>query len=110
MLVDGLAVAFDDPEGRRRQSLVCMDFATGQVRWRREGLGSGSLTAADGKLVVLSEDGRLLVAPISAERFEPIAETQILRGRCWTAPVIANGLLYCRSHDGELICADLRGH
>ncbi len=40
--------------------------------------------------------------------FEPIAEAQVLTGKCWTVPVLANGLLYCRNAAGDVVCLDLR--
>ena len=33
---------------------------------------------------------------------------RILQGRCWSAPVLANGLLYARNAQGEAVCLDLR--
>ncbi len=88
--------------------LVCLQFATGEVCWSTEGLGSGTLIAADGKLLILSDSGELVVAEASPESFRPLARARILEGKCWTAPVLANGRLYARNADGRTVCIDLR--
>jgi hypothetical protein len=64
--------------------------------------------AAGGNLIVLTERGELLIVPATPDRYSELARAQVMRGTCWTSPVLANGLLYCRSHEGELVCLDLR--
>jgi len=70
--------------------------------------GTGGIVVADGKIIALSARGELMVAPISSEAFKPTARAKILTGKIWTAPVLANGLLYCRNSNGDLIAVDLR--
>jgi len=89
-------------------ALKCLQFKTGQVKWAEEGIGSGALMAADGKLIVLSERGELIVAPASPESFKPTARAQVLGGTCWTVPVLANGRIYARNSTGDLVCVDVR--
>jgi hypothetical protein len=64
--------------------------------------------AADGKLIVLSESGELMIALASPEKFRPSARAKVLDGKCWTVPVLANGRIYCRNADGDLVCVDVR--
>jgi len=94
----------DQPE----KDLRCIEAATGQVKWKHTGVGLGSLMIADGKLIVLSDRGELLVAPASPDGFKPIARAQALGGKCWTTPVLANGRIYCRNTRGDLVCLDVR--
>ena len=89
--------------------LRCLGFATGEVKWTDKVSGKGSLMLADGKLIVLSEKGTLLVAEASPDGFKPIARTQALGGKCWTAPVLANGKIYCRNAAGAVVCLDVSG-
>ena len=90
-------------------SLKCLDFETGTVKWEQEGLKvGGGLTLADGKLFVMVDGGTLLVAEASPKAFKELARAKVLDGQCWTMPVVANGRVYCRNHDGELVCLDLR--
>lgn len=87
--------------------LKCVNFKTGQVRWAKKGLGTGSLVLAGGRLVILSGRGELIVAQASTEGFRELARAKVLDGRCWTMPVLSRGRIYCRNYEGDLICLDL---
>ncbi|HUP24456.1 MAG TPA: PQQ-binding-like beta-propeller repeat protein [Thermoanaerobaculia bacterium] len=87
--------------------LSCIDAATGKELWRTRGLGKGSVLVADGKLVVLSERGRLVLAELDHEAFREISAHQVFEARAWTAPSLSNGQLYLRS-ESELVRLDLR--
>ncbi len=104
--LDGRLYGFDG-DSDSRAKLKCVDWKTGEALWEHE-LGFGSLTAAAGKLIVLTAGGQLLVAPASPKSFQPIARAKVLEGRCWTAPVLANGRIYCRNAAGDLVCLDVR--
>jgi outer membrane protein assembly factor BamB len=88
--------------------LTCLDFATGEKLWEKDGYGTGSLMIADGTLVVLGEQGELAVGPASPEGFEPAAEARVLYSRCWTMPMIGDGRLYCRDERGLAVCLPTR--
>ena len=64
--------------------------------------------AVNDQLLVLGEQGNLAVGPASPKEFKPKTEAQVLRGRCWTVPVLANGRIYCRNATGDLVCLDVR--
>ena len=87
--------------------LRCLDSKTGQVKWSQQGLGKGSLMLADGKLIILGERGKLVTAQASPEGFRELASAQILTGKCWTVPVLANGRIYARNANGQLVCIDV---
>ncbi len=88
--------------------LKCMEWSTGKVVWSVEDLRPGGLSIAGGKLILLTEAGELLVAPATPEGFSPIGRGQVLQGKCWTVPVLANGRVYCRSIQGQVACVDCR--
>jgi outer membrane protein assembly factor BamB len=88
--------------------LRCLDLRSGEVKWKQEGLGVGALSATvNGKLIVLSEKGELLVVEATPEGFKPLARAQVLGGKCWTAPVLANGKIFARNAKGDLVCVDV---
>jgi outer membrane protein assembly factor BamB len=89
--------------------LRCVDFNTGDVKWKEPSAGLGALMAADGKLIVLSEKGELIVAEATPDKFKPLARAQVLGGKCWTTPVLSNGRIYCRNSHGALVCMDVSG-
>ena len=89
--------------------LKCVDMADGTFKWSQRGLGMGSLIAAGGKLIVLSEDGELIIAEAAPQSFNVRARAKVLDApHCWTAPVLADGRIYCRSSVGQLVCVDVR--
>ncbi len=103
---DGHLYGFDGDEGGEVQ-LKCLDFLSGEVRWSQAGLGAGSLMVADNHLIILSEAGELSIAPVSSKVFKTTSAAKILDGKCWTVPVLSNGLIYCRNAAGELACVDV---
>jgi hypothetical protein len=56
----------------------------------------------------MTGEGELVVAPMSTASFEPTARAKVLEGRCWTAPVLANGRIYVRNAAGDAVCLDVR--
>jgi outer membrane protein assembly factor BamB len=107
VLLDEFVYGIDGDAGARAK-LVCVELKTGAVRWTEPAIGCGSVTGANGRLIVLSDEGELMVAPASPEKFAPTAKAKVLDGRCWTVPVLANGRVYCRNAAGDLVCVDLR--
>lgn len=105
VLIDGHLYGFD--EGRLR----CIELAGGESKWMQRGLGKGTLTAAGGTLAVLSEKGEMLIAPADPAAFTPAVRFQGVTSShpVWVAPVIAEGRLFARSPEGNLLCWDLSG-
>lgn len=89
------------------QSFRAVEFQTGKVRWSEERFGAGSVTLAGDRLLILRENGELVLAAASPDGFTPVARAQILSGTVRAYPAIAGGLLYGRN-DTTLICLDLR--
>ena len=103
VLYDGHIYGFDESQ------LKCLDVQNGTEKWEQGGLGKASLMVADGKLIILSERGELVVATASPTRFQELARAQILGGKCWTAPVLSKGRVYARNADGDMVCVDVTG-
>lgn len=104
VLVDGHLYGID------ASVLRCLEFETGAVRWSQRGVGEGTVAAAGDKLIVLTDDGELIIADASPEAFQAHARAKVLEGgQCWTVPVIADGRIYCRSKTGQLVCVDVGG-
>ena len=100
-------------------SLCCLEVDTGKLRWE-ERLGSErpakhnvSLMASAGKLIILNDEGTLIIAEANPERYNEIARCDVLAGKAgsrtfFSAPVLCNGRIYCKNLGGELICIDVR--
>jgi outer membrane protein assembly factor BamB len=117
VLIDGHVYSFG--RERRRQPLQCVELVSGELKWSQE-LGEwGSLIAADNKLIIVTGDGRLVVAKANPEGYSEIVSAKVFDMKdlhsyprrepnaCWTAPVLANGRVYARNTYGDLVCVDL---
>lgn len=108
ILQNGWLYGFDgDSHNGRNVTLNCVNFETGELAWKQRGLGCGSLLIVDGKILALAEKGDLVLAKADSEKYEELARTKFLDGRCWTMPVLSNGLVYGRNADGKLVCVEL---
>lgn len=108
ILWDGHLYGFDGNSNLGRVvTLTCMEFKSGEVKWKHRGLGCGSLMIADGKLVILSEKGKLVIAEASPKEFKELAQSPFLTGRCWTVPVLVGGHVYGRNARGTLVSVAL---
>jgi outer membrane protein assembly factor BamB len=106
VLLDGHVYGADG-DTDAKAALKCIDLATGVEKWAQPNFGSGGVTIADHRLIAMSGHGELMVAPASFEAFKPTARAQVLGGKCWTAPVLANGRIYCRNSRGDVVCVDV---
>jgi outer membrane protein assembly factor BamB len=102
VLIDGYLYGFDD------MKLVCLDWKTGEKKWEEKSPKKGALMAAGDKLIILGESGRLAIAKATPKGYEEIAGAKVVGGRCWTMPILANGLIYARNSDGDLVAVDVR--
>jgi len=108
VLINGYLYGIDGDAGHPG-GLRCIEFATGTVKWTETSTGTGALMAAGDKLIVQGEKGELIIAQATPDAFRPLARAQVLGGKCWTTPVLANGRIYCRNSRGDLVCVDVRG-
>ena len=108
VLIGGGIFGFDGDAGSDKAELRCLDPETGEVKWTEKS-GFGGLIAADGKLIVLTHRGELSIVEASTGAFKPLARAQVLGGKCWTAPALADGRLYCRNAEGEVVCLEVSG-
>lgn len=88
-------------------ALRCVQIETGSIVWSQGGFGLGQLMLAGGRLIVLSDAGKLVVADADSSAYRELAAAQVLEGKCWTVPVLADGRLYARTWAGDLVCLDL---
>ena len=108
ILLDGYLYGFDGNSNLGRVvHLVCMNHATGEVMWKKRGFGCGSLMIADGKLLILSDRGQLVLADATPDGYQETSRSDYLEGRCWTVPVLLDGCIFGRNAAGKLVAADV---
>jgi outer membrane protein assembly factor BamB len=104
VLWQGFLYGFD------RNRVACLDWQTGQSRWSQSGLGQGTLIVVDGKLIVLSDRGKLVIADASPTAFKQLWELPLggFLDRYWTAPAFSGGKIFVRNSTGSVVCVDVR--
>jgi outer membrane protein assembly factor BamB len=89
------------------QSLRAIELKTVKVQWNFDHFGAGTVTLAGDKLMLIREDGELIVALATPKEFRPISRAQLLPATVRSYPALANGKLYVRN-ERTLACFDLR--
>jgi outer membrane protein assembly factor BamB len=93
----------DIPPARLR----CFDPKTGKVQWSEENFPVANLIAADGKLVIVTDNGNLILGAASPRSYRELGRTKLAGDETRALPALANGLLYARDRK-TLKCVDLR--
>ncbi len=91
----------------RPTELICTDVETGEIMWAEGGFGSGGLVATEEHVIVF-DLGILTIVRAKPEGYEPIVCQQIMEGKCWTAPVFANGRIFCRNSEGTVVAVSVK--
>jgi outer membrane protein assembly factor BamB len=109
----GGAVRVDDYlYGTNSGGLMCVEFATGKIKWQNRSVGAGSVCVADGRLYVHGENGDVALVEVTPEGYREKGKftlpDQPDRGRdkAWAYPVVADGKLYIRDKT-SLWCYDI---
>jgi outer membrane protein assembly factor BamB len=99
--------------GTAGQTLLCVEFTTGELKWEERSAAPGSICHADGRLYLHAENGDLALVEATPEgyrergRFTPPDQPERPGGaKAWTYPVIADGRLFIRDL-GTLRCYDV---
>jgi outer membrane protein assembly factor BamB len=103
MLWKGFIYGFDESK------LKCIDLKSGSEQWGQDSLGKGSLMmSADGRMIIMSDKGELVIAPATPKEFKAVARAQILpKSKSWTTPTLSNGRIYARNAKGDAVCVDV---
>ena len=76
--------------------LTAIDMKTGRIAWQDRSFSRAQLLYADGKLIILDEDGRLGLATVSPAGIKVLARADVLTHRAWTPPTLSGTTLYVR--------------
>jgi outer membrane protein assembly factor BamB len=91
-------------------TFCCLDLASGKRRWKdgRYGRGQVLLLPEQSLLLVISEQGEVLLLAADPERHRELGRFRALAEKTWNHPVIAHGRLYARNAE-EMACYELAG-
>ncbi|TWT44630.1 outer membrane biogenesis protein BamB [Phycisphaerae bacterium RAS1] len=80
--------------------LACVNAKTGDFGWRQRGISKANVIHADGKLVVLDEDGTLYLVKADPGKYRLLAKAPgICHKTAWTAPTLCGRTLYVRDRE-----------
>lgn len=75
---------------------AAVDLKTGQVAWQDRSFSRASMVYADGKFIVLDEDGNLAIVRVTPAGPEVLARAEVLTRNAWTPPTLAGTRLFIR--------------
>ncbi len=87
--------------------LACLDAATGEVKWKGGRYGHGQVLLAGDHLVVITEEGDLVLVAATPEKLRELARARALSGETWNVPAFAGGILLVRNTE-EMAAFNLR--
>ncbi len=108
VLIDGFLYGIDGGEKVSDHGLKCMDLMSGETKWIDKSIGFGAVSAADGKLIVLTESGELQIGTASPSGWKPEMKQKVIAPKVWTVPVLENGKIFCRNAAGQLVAIQMK--
>ena len=75
---------------------TAVDIRTGKVLWQNREFPKVTMVYADGKLILLDEDGNLALAQVSPQGVKTLAKAPLLANNAWTPPTLVGSKLYIR--------------
>lgn len=77
--------------------LACLDLSTATEVWTYSGVGTGGVLLVGGVLMVLTDDGDLVLVKPDPTAYTEITRFSAVTGKCWNVPAVSNGRIYVRS-------------
>ena len=76
--------------------VTAVDIRTGKIAWQDRSFSRSQLLFADGKMILLDEDGTLGLATVSPDGLKVLARAPVLQNISWTPPTLIGTTLYVR--------------
>ena len=99
---DGFLYGVHGRQDFREAKLRCVELKTGKVRWTRDSIGCGSMVLADGRLIVLEENGDLVLVEATPEAYREKVRATLLTRPCFSEVALSNGRLFVRWQEIDL--------
>ena len=92
-----------------RGQWICLELATGKVKFSNKLVGKGSVIYVDGMLYGYGEKGIVGLIKINPTGYNMVSSYKITKGtdEHWAHPAISDGRLYIR-HGNALMCYDIK--
>ena len=89
--------------------LTCVDVNTGERKWKGGRYGYGQVLLASGHLIVMGENGELILVKATPQQHTEVARFQAIQGKSWNYPAIAGGRLLVRNAN-EMAAFNIAGN
>lgn len=99
VLVNDHLYGIDGRQEGGRAQLRCVEWATGKVKWTKEGFGCAGLIAADGLILGAAEGGDVVAFEPDPAGYKELARATALDAPVRALPALADGRLFVR--DGK---------
>jgi outer membrane protein assembly factor BamB len=86
--------------------LTALNLKTGEAAWQHRGFGRASLIYADGKSIILDEDGDLALARLAPEGLTLLSQAKVFETTSWSSPTLVGTTLYARDRE-KILALDL---
>jgi hypothetical protein len=85
---------------------TAVNVKTGEIAWQDRSFAKASLVYADGKFIILDEDGNLGLATASPAGLKVQSKVALLERQAWTVPTLVGSKLYVRDRK-KMLALDL---
>jgi outer membrane protein assembly factor BamB len=85
---------------------TAVEVKTGRAAWQRRLFAKAQLLYADGKLLVLDEDGTLALTTVTPQAAEVRSTVPLLKKTAWSPPTLVGTRLYVRDRT-SIVALDL---
>lgn len=96
VLVNGMLYGIDGRADTGGARLRCVEPATGRVLWTVEEFGVAHMIAAGDKLLLVKDNGTLVLAQADSTRYRELGSHRILKSTTRALPALAGGRLFVR--------------
>ena len=88
------------------EPIKCIEMATGKTMWEQKGFGQGGTMLVDGNVMILGEEGQIVLCEASPKAYKELARVEALTYKCWNQPIVSGGRIYARSTKA-VVCLDV---
>ncbi|MDR2969154.1 MAG: PQQ-like beta-propeller repeat protein [Tannerellaceae bacterium] len=84
--------------GDNNRYWYCVDWESGEIKWKERGLAMGNIIANDGMLYCYTDRGEMILARATPEKLDITGKFSVTLGTAqhWAHPVLYKGAMYVR--------------
>jgi outer membrane protein assembly factor BamB len=92
--------------GSQVNFMSAVNVKTGEIAWRKRGFAKANAISADGRLLLLDEEGNLVLATATPEDVTVHSKASVLEEVAWTVPTLVGKTMYVRDKQ-TIVALDL---